>query len=319
MKRIGSKGYARARAAEDAGEGPPSDREDDDEDEPDAMAGHEPLRAAAEEAHTKAAAAYGASKGSDSAALLMAADQAGDAAGEAHQAAKASSAKMRGATVEEAPTDPKAPPAPPAAPGARVNVVQLARAIATSGGTAETQALTLSAVGFADRMAALFGGASLDETEGYARAALADAADAKQLRAVVEKTKASAAKRAETDAETALRAEVTAAVTARKYDKAELTDPDANAPGGWTPKAHLREMSAKTRAALFASKQARASSSGPGAGPLIPDDSVVQISAAVLDYGQRRGWPDGDPRYAAMAATLPTVTGASAPSTEATS
>ncbi len=304
---------AASTGAPKAGEG--DDEEDDgppSSEKPDAMGDHEPLRAAAEEAHTKAAEAYGACKGSDSAALLMAADDAGDAATEAHAAAKASSMKLRG--VEEAPPSskrPGAPPAVPAAPGARLDVHGLARAIAAQGGTADAQAKTLAAVGFSDRMLALFGGASLEETEGLARAAFADASDAKQLRAAAEKTKALAAKRAESDAETALRAEVTAAVTARKFTRAELADDSPIAPGGWTPKAYLREMTAKSRASMFASKQARAVSAGDAGGPLVPDETPMHISAAVRDYAARRGITD-PAAIAKLAAAIPS-NGAPAP------
>lgn len=172
--RVGSKGFGRALAASKEGKPPPDEEPDDDDEEEghdeDAMSEHEPLRAAAEEAHTKAADAYAACKGSDSAALLMAADEAGDAAAAAHEEAKASSAKMRGAAApDEEPGEDAHRPAPA---GARLNVAGFARAIASASTTVEAQTKIAEAVAFADRMSAIFGGASLAESESRARAAL---------------------------------------------------------------------------------------------------------------------------------------------------
>lgn len=330
--RAGGKGAARAAGTRLRGTKPwgaalramdDDDEDDDDEDDPadserdgaKAIADHEPLRAAAEEAHTKAAMAYGACKGTDSSAALLHADDMGDAAGEAHQAAKASSMTMRGAAMDPA-APPKPPSAPvPAPPGA--SAAAIARAsVALAGGDAAAQAELLAAATSGRKLRAIFGASSFDELEGIARAALADATEAKGLRAGAEKAKKKSATRAIADAEIALRAEVTAAVTARKYARAELADvTEALGADGvtmvetWTPKAYLREMTTSARASMFAAKQARAEGSH-----VLPDETTAPISAAVADHCKARGYTaEQTARYAAQFAL---TVGASAPPQE---
>ncbi len=118
--RVGSKGHARALAAKAAGEPAPAAEEDYDEDkDPDdddeeEKAAHEALRADAEAAHSEAADAYKAAKGTDSASALMAAEDAGDKAADAHAKCKASSMALRGAEPDSDSARPGAPPPAPA-------------------------------------------------------------------------------------------------------------------------------------------------------------------------------------------------------------
>jgi len=126
--RVGSKGRARAEAAKAAGEPPPSAETDDDEDEDGDdededgekdQAAHDAAMAKAAEDHRSAADCADAAAGTDSAAALMAYEDAHDAAMESGGVAKASAMKMRGAEAEEAPPDSQPAPAAPTAPGAR--------------------------------------------------------------------------------------------------------------------------------------------------------------------------------------------------------
>jgi hypothetical protein len=340
LLRAGSKGAARAAAAKTKGLPAPVAAMDDEEEEPeespeserkeqqegaDMMAQHETCRAAAEDAHKAAADAYAACKGTDSATALLAAEDAGDAAYAAHTSAKASSMALRGASPPpEAPgpgEDPsKGAPTPMAPGGQAVSPISLARALATAGGTAETQAKALAAVGMVDRLAALFGAKALEELEGLARAALADAKDAAELGAGAERAKVAEAKRAKDDAERALEAKLSAAVRARKYERAELFDvhevAGVDASGApvliehRTPKAWTREMPAKALDAMLAAKQARA-----GLGPIKPDTTAINVSSAVRQYGEARGY--SEEQIAALAAQLP-FTAARAASQETT-
>lgn len=325
--RVGSKGFARAQRATMAGQPAPAAAEDDDEDEDDdemppsseekpgaALADHEPMRAAAEEACRAAADAYKASKGTDSAAALMHAEAMGDAAGEAHGKAKASSMALRGAALEQAPADPAKPAPPaPAPPAGRVPVISLARAIAATGGTAEGQAKIAETIAFADRMMALFGGASLEEVEGRARAAHQDAKDAAELRAAAAVEAKRAEKRAKDDAETALSRKLSAAVRAQKFARAELfdvsegIDAEGKSVEVLTPQAWARAMAPTALDAMIAAKQARV---GAGTPPIEPDTSPVNISAAVRQYGEARGYSEA--QIARLAASM-FESGAAAP------
>jgi hypothetical protein len=310
------------------------DRDEDDEDEDpdssergtDLMGQHEPMRAAAEEACAAAADAYKASKGSDSAAALMHAEEMSAKARSACLAAEGTSSKLRGmpAAEEQAPPTSRTPgaPPPPAKPAAvvvdpiRVSTQALARAIAASGGDAAGQAKIAASVAFADRMLALFGVASLDEAEGAARAAMQDAAEVPTLRAAAEKARKRADRAAAEKAEAALVAEVSAAVRAGKWDRAELFDvaevvgADGKPAEVLTLKSWVREMSPKARTAMIAAKQAKATAAGSG--PATPDDTATPISAAVADYCARRGITDPK-KIAALAAAM---TGATAPQME---
>lgn len=319
--RVGSKGFARAQIARMRGTAEPPPAADDDEDEDEgekepessdrdgAMAAHEETRAAAAEAHTKAAEALEACKGSDSASGLLHAEEMGDDAGEKHEAFKTSSMKLRGAAPEEQP--PAAAPQP-AAPGARLHVVSLARAIAATGGDAAGQTKIAACVAHCDKMLALFGAPSLDDLEGLVRAAHQDAADAVGLRAAAKAAAKMAEKRARLDADVALRAELASAVRAGKYTRAELFDvAEANGTEVLTPHGWLREMPAAARAAMIAKKQARG---GPGSPRLVPDETPLNISAAVRAYGEARGYSEA--QIAKLAETMPANPGAPAPSQE---
>jgi hypothetical protein len=128
------KARAEDKPAEEPKEEPKADGGDDGN--ADDMEAHEALRADAEACHAAAADAYAKAKGTDSAAALMAAEDAGDAAYDAHSKAKASSMKLRGA--EESDPDSKpAPGAPPPAPAA-------ARALASLAGPAASTQLELA-------------------------------------------------------------------------------------------------------------------------------------------------------------------------------
>lgn len=277
------------------------DKEDDGEEE-DLLAAHEANRAAAQASHEAAAASYKASTGSDSASLLMAAEDAGDAAAASHEAAKATSRALRGAAaVQEA--QPNPPPA-----GARAPVAPLVRSIATSGGASLGAQLDVAqSVAFAARMKVLFGGTTLDETEGLARAAHQDARDAVALRVAAKKEADAAVVRAKKDADAALRAELAAAVRAGKYTRAELfavsesVDSDGKPIEVLTPLTWVRDLTPAARASMIASKQARV---GVGGVPAVePDESPVHISAAVRAYAKRRGITD-EKKIAALAAQL---------------
>ena len=123
--RVGSKGYARARAAEAQGKAPPDEREDDDEDEDEDAGDAASKQAAHDEIADKASASYRAAadaaeatKGTDSASAHMAAEAAHDEAVEAGAKMKASCIAMRGGAPDDAdPDSVRSPsPAPAAAP-----------------------------------------------------------------------------------------------------------------------------------------------------------------------------------------------------------
>lgn len=139
--RVGSKGWARAKAAAAEGKDPPESKPDDDDDDGDgdekgkAKAAHDAAMDRCAETHADAAAKAKAAKGTDSAAALMAYEAAHDEAMEAGKAGKTSCMKMRGVAPPTSdappPPDKKLPPPPPA-PGA-------AQALAALAGPGETQ------------------------------------------------------------------------------------------------------------------------------------------------------------------------------------
>jgi hypothetical protein len=313
--RAGSKGYARAKTAEAAGDPPPDEQDDDDDDEeeedPDSqreeasysLDDHEPARADAEAKCAAASEAWKASKGTDSAAALMAAEAASAEARTACEAAEGSSQKLRGVPPPLGPDAAAKPVAPPptAAPPGAIS----ARAIVKAAGTPDAAAHVelLAAATFGRKMKALFGGASFDESEGIARAAHQDAREAVGLRAAAVKAETAAKKRAEKDADAKLHATLLSAVKARKYARAELFDVSANAAGAevLTPQAWTKAMSPEALTSMIAKKQARADLGG-GPGPT-PDETPVHISSAVADYCRARGITDPT-KIAALAAEL---------------
>ncbi len=173
--------------------------------------------------------------------------------------------------------------------------VPLARALVT------LAARAAPGLGFARKLHALAGGASLDESEGKIRAALQDAKDTADLAAKVARLDAAEKKRAEGDADTALSKKLAAAVRARKYTRAELFDiAEKDGAEVLTPKAWTREMSPSSLDAMIAAKLARLGADDP---PPVPEDKPVHISAAVRAYARRRGITD-EKKIAALAASM---------------
>jgi hypothetical protein len=155
----------------------------------------------------------------------------------------------------------------------------------------------------------LAGGATIEESEGKLRAALADAGSASALAARLATLEADAKARAERDADTALDKKLAAAVRARKYARTDLFDftTKKNEAGEdvevRTPQAWVRAMSPAAVDAMIAAKQARL---GAGDPPPIPEDKPVHISAAVRAYAARRGITD-EKKIAALAANMGAV------------
>jgi hypothetical protein len=120
--RVGSKGWARARAAEADGKGPPEKQDDDDDDDDgdgadDAaakQAAHDETADSAAACYRAAADAAEATKGTDSASAHMAGEAAHDDAMEAGAKFKASCVAMRGGALAEAPAPESKPDAAPA-------------------------------------------------------------------------------------------------------------------------------------------------------------------------------------------------------------
>lgn len=185
---------------------------------------------------------------------------------------------------------PPAAPPPPAAP--------TARAIAAAGGSSlSAQTEIAQRLAFADRIHALFAGASLDASEGLARAAHQDAREAVALRAA-EKVRAAADKvTAAEKAEAQLVSSLRSAVLAGKYDRAELFDVSAEevmvdgkpvAREKLTPKAWAREMPPAALASMIAAKQARAG--GAPRERLEPEIVEREIPDGIATIAAARGY-----------------------------
>jgi hypothetical protein len=295
-------------------DGPDSEREERD----DAMASHETVRAEAEDAHRVAADAYGACKGTDSAAALMHAEDMGDAAGDAHGRAKASSMQLRGALPpgEEQALPSKAPGAT-ATFAAKPAPVDARAVIAVAGSDGAKQARVAEAAGFGERLLALFGGGTFAAAEGIARAAHQDAADAVALRAQVGREEKIRRRREKADAEKTLVAKLRGAVRAGKYARAELFDVAVGAAGSdgkptemLTPKAWLKALAPDALDAMIGAKQARASSAA-----IEPEDKPMHVSAAIGPYAAARGY---SPEYAARLAAEMNKQNGAPPRPEAT-
>jgi hypothetical protein len=186
---------ARARAAEgdaapDSVTGPDSDAGPPSSGDP--MKEHEPNRAAAEAACLAAADAYKASKGSDSAAALMHAEEMSAAAREACSAAEGSSAKLRGAEGEAAPPT-KRPADMAPAPGARAIVA------AAGGQTAAAHLEAAQLVALGRDVLARTGAATADAAMLKVEAALTALGEVKTLRAKETAAKLKATEQAKVD------------------------------------------------------------------------------------------------------------------------
>ena len=159
--RAGSKGHARALAAQLAGKPPPAEEPDDDEEEDNAGGAvpqpgepnTEGMASASEACKTASAACVTAQEqldatsaeldgGTDSISTLQATEAACDEAIEELQEAKAKCAALRGAEAEEPPADPP-PAAPP--PGAQARILAAASPVAT--GEAHLQTARLADLG----------------------------------------------------------------------------------------------------------------------------------------------------------------------------